>query len=74
MCDLGYHRCPSCDDEMQCSLPNSDCDGLGMYESQPCGKCEWYISEQRKEDERYERMMHERDEWAKEYGQYGEGK
>jgi hypothetical protein len=71
MCDLGYHHCPTCHEPLPCDLPNRDCDGMGMYETQPCGKCEFYIEEQLKEAEREERLAYERQQWEMEFGHYG---
>jgi hypothetical protein len=69
MCDLGFHICSACGEEYKCDQHNSECPVLD-HDTTPCAKCEWWIGEEHKENERYQRMMQERKEWEREHGGY----
>jgi hypothetical protein len=66
MCRIGYHNCPACEEEYKCDQFNSECPVLNGYNN-PCDKCEWWAEEERKEQDKYERMMWERE---REYGEW----
>jgi hypothetical protein len=51
-----YYACPVCQEELE----YDPCD-------EPCCKCIWWIMEERKESERYERLMQEREAWISEH-------
>lgn len=69
MCDIGFHNCPECGEEYKCRQSNSECPVKNNYDG-PCEKCEWWMEEERKEHDRYQRMLEERQEWIREHWRY----
>lgn len=67
MCQLAYHNCPACQEEVQCEQSNYECPYQNSLDW-ICSKCEWWINEERRADERYERLMLERKEWEQNNG------
>lgn len=63
MCSQQFHNCPACNEEYRCDQHDNECNSQDI-----CAKCEYWIDEERKETERYERMMWERNEWIRENG------
>lgn len=67
MCSLDFHICQHCGEEFRCDQKDSECGILNGYSDEPCAKCEWWIGEEHKENERYQRMMQEREEWERDH-------
>jgi hypothetical protein len=69
MCDIGYHHCPQCGDEINCELSNAECDRINHYEY-PCDKCEYWDEENAKEMELDERRRWEQAQYELELQRY----
>lgn len=61
MCDIGEHDCPHCGEGIKCYASNYECSKTD-HNAYPCARCEYWIDDQRREDEREAEMW----EWAKE--------
>lgn len=64
MCSLGYHVCPSCQEEYHCEQSNSECPVKNGYDTQ-CQKCDYWQEEIEREE--YEKDL-ERKRWEEEFG------
>lgn len=64
MCSIGFHLCCSCDEEVKCDQPNSECPEFNGFPGQPCEKCEFWSDELRRDD--MERDL-ERKRWEMEF-------
>lgn len=65
MCSIGEHNCPACDEPYPCYASDYDCQNTMPY---PCEKCEYWMEESYKEDQRkseWEREQRER--WEAEF-------
>lgn len=70
MCDIGYHICPECQDEIKCYQSEYECATTAHLEW-ICERCEYWMEElQREDDNRRERQEWEQREWERLYGKY----
>lgn len=68
MCSIGYHNCPTCGEEISCYQPDYECSVMNNL-NYPCEKCEYWMEELHKEEERKATWEQEqRKRWAEEYG------
>ncbi len=71
MCEIGYHICPQCQDEIKCYQHDSECESLNQS-SWACENCEYWQEELHREDTRKrERIEWETQEWERLYGYKG---
>jgi hypothetical protein len=63
MCDLWWHACPECGEEIKCYLPNHECSEFNGLVGQHCGKCEEYYQEIAKDQTRREQQAQQDYEW-----------
>lgn len=57
MCDLQYHVCPNCGEELNCYQSNTSCPEFNGQRSLPCEQCEYWLAEVEREEERRQKKI-----------------